>query len=417
MARQRTLKAFIGSSGKMLPYAWALKTLLKDEFPDEIEPIVWDEPGIIPPGNFTWTSLEKAADESDIAFFIFGGDVQIKEEDEEQTFKKDARTGEYAPIQHYVPNSNVLLETGYFMAKNDQPDQPNGRRTFYFCTQFPGNHRKLIVPSDFDGITYLPLQYLDGCVYIKENEKDRLSPIDRNKAFAGSKGQLQTIIRAILPSDGRSARPASYTAVSVMANVNPGSDYLFGGYEWIVLDKDEVNNRVLLLSKKIFEQRRYHDNNEPVTWEECDLRAYLNRDFYEKMFIDSEDRDRIAGANGEIVNQNAKNQWFNTKGGKETKDKIFLLSIEEVVKYLGVKEELQMLEHRPNDNAWFIGLEEGNKKRIANYGDSPWWWWLRSPGSHVVLAAYVGCDGHLSLCGYPVSIAEGGVRPALWLNL
>ena len=44
-----------------------------------------------------------------------------------------------------------------------------------------------------------------------------------------------------------------------------------------------------------------------------------------------EDRDRII----QVRNTNEKNQWFDTPGGNPVFDRIFLLSIAEVVEYFG----------------------------------------------------------------------------------
>lgn len=58
------------------------------------------------------------------------------------------------------------------------------------------------------------------------------------------------------------------------------------------------------------------------------------------------------------------------------------------------------------------------KARVAksNKNGSPWWW-LRSPGTTGWEAAFVYEDGIIYGPGNPLTKAEGGVRPALWLNL
>ena len=54
--------------------------------------------------------------------------------------------------------------------------------------------------------------------------------------------------------------------------------------------------------------------------------------------------------------------------------------------------------------------------RIAAFENEAYWWWLRSPGSNSLSAAFVSNDGRVFVAGFMV-INDRGVRPALWLNL
>ena len=130
---------------------------------------------------------------------------------------------------------------------------------------------------------------------------------------------------------------------------------LFGSYrqgnnndieaiEWLALDYDKVNNRVLLLSKDIIDSRCYQDISEDefddmfysdnpikLTWENCSLRNWLNNEFYNTAFNDNE-KQRI------LVMNIANNDNIDTgaKSGVNTYDKVFLLSIDEMRKYFGI---------------------------------------------------------------------------------
>jgi len=185
-----------------------------------------------------------------------------------------------------------------------------------------------------------------------------------------------------------------------------GSVQPFGGYNWRVLDIQ--SGQALLLSELVLERRFYHKEQvrvDDIIWENCTLRYYLNNDFYSKLPIN--DRDRIAKKT--IVNYD--NPWFKTKGGSDTSDKIFLLSIEEVVRYFGDSGQLQ---NKSND--WWI-TDQYNDARIAgDLSGAASWWWLRSPGGGSGGAAYVTGGGSVRMIGGNVGSA-GGVRPALWLNL
>jgi len=179
----------------------------------------------------------------------------------------------------------------------------------------------------------------------------------------------------------------------------------FGGYSWRVLDVHSY--RALLLTEDIIEKRRYHSSFTDTTWEECELRQYLNGEFLQK--FSGQDQAWIC----QVSNSNSNNQWFGTKGGGPTTDSVFLLSIEETVKYFGDSGQLQ---RRPEKDSWWIDDRFGNERQ-AKYGNKAWWWWLRSPGRIRDIAAFVFDVGDLHLYGRSVNYVEGGVRPALWLNL
>ena len=186
-------------------------------------------------------------------------------------------------------------------------------------------------------------------------------------------------------------------------------NFRFGNILWHVLELDVANNRVLLLSKDIIERRTYNDRPTEVTWETCTLRKYLNGEFYKSF---KADRSRIALTH----NENPDNTWgrtkgkpFSTPGGNPTYDCIFLLSVAEILKYFpGLK-----LHKDEDGNGWDY---ESDERLAAKFNNSGSWWWLRSPGGNQSGAAYVDRDGDVSLSGGSVS-GEGGVRPALWLNL
>ena len=61
--------------------------------------------------------------------------------------------------------------------------------------------------------------------------------------------------------------------------------------------------------------------------------------------------------------------------------------------------------------------EARNAKDMAGFATG---WWLRSPGSRPFDAALVYFTGELSISGHTASSAfgyNGGIRPAIWLNL
>ena len=174
----------------------------------------------------------------------------------------------------------------------------------------------------------------------------------------------------------------------------------FGSHQWRVLDIQD--DRALIISENVLEQRVYHESNTSITWENCTLRQYLNGAFYDT--FNESDKERII----EVTNVNLTTQFYGTNGGNDTQDKIFLLSLAEVVQYFGDSGRL-----RPYAQL----SDQYNENRIAYYNGSAVWWWLRSPGKYSNNASSVGSNGYILGSGGSVTITLGGVRPALWLNL
>jgi len=197
-----------------------------------------------------------------------------------------------------------------------------------------------------------------------------------------------------------------------------GDKIQFGSYEWQVLEIQ--NNKALIITEYIIEQRPYHDAYKDITWADCSLRKYLNGEFYNK-FSEAEKSKIIP-----VLNKNPDNQWYGSKGGVDTQDSIFLLSIEEAVcQYFGDSSSL-LYNKGKNQRYWFERKDDNNSRRIARLEGKDWttWWWLRSPGRVSVKAVYIHGNGDIGIQGNNIlkgNIADGfcagGVRPALWLKL
>lgn len=195
-----------------------------------------------------------------------------------------------------------------------------------------------------------------------------------------------------------------------------GSIIPFGDYNWRVLYIQ--NNAVLVITEEVIEQRAYHDAYKDITWADCSLRKYLNGEFYDK--FNATDKSRIIP----VLNKNLDNQWYGSKGGADTQDFIYLLSLEEVCIYFGDSRS-KLQDPGKNQRYWFERKDENNSKRIARIEgyNGGVWWWLRSPGRVNVKAVYIHGDGNIGIQGNNVlkgNISEGrctgGVRPALWLK-
>ena len=179
---------------------------------------------------------------------------------------------------------------------------------------------------------------------------------------------------------------AGNTSVDQMDTITFGLDSNSEPIEWIVLEKE--GNKALLLSKYLLASHEYNDENVDITWEKCTCRNWLNSDFMKQIFSKKEQNSILTT---DVINSD--NAKYGTKGGSNTKDKMFLLSIDEFKKY----------------------FNEGDQSVAIYKNGSNGWWWLRSPGSYQHRAAPVDDNGNLGELGYDVDIGDA-IRPALWVK-
>ncbi len=166
----------------------------------------------------------------------------------------------------------------------------------------------------------------------------------------------------------------------------------FGGVEWIVLE--EEHGKALLISDKILEKRAYHSVGGSITWDNSEIREYLNGEFYKKTFTESEKKKIL-----ETPVENNSNSQYGVPAGKPTVDKLFLLSLGEAEKYFGGSVEVLR----------GIDIKTGEVS----------WWHLRSPGEADDVAACVNAFGLIDYHGVVggVTVSSGGVRPAMWIRV
>ena len=231
------------------------------------------------------------------------------------------------------------------------------------------------------------------------------------------------------------------SSASSLANAKVGDTIKFGKYEqdnktsngkedieWIVLDKDN-SGKLFVVSKYVLDNIQYNTKRENVTWETCSLRKWLNSTFMNDAFNSTE---KAMIQTTDVINKG--NPWnTKVKGGKNTKDSIFLLSIDEAKKYF------------PNDKSGpFEGSSEARACKVTAYAlaqgvdavnwendFSPWdtekefkkydgyciSWWLRTPGTGANdEAADVLYSGVISNEKNPFVDWTAGLRPAMWIK-
>ena len=205
--------------------------------------------------------------------------------------------------------------------------------------------------------------------------------------------------------------------------------------KWRVLNRN--GNDAFLLADVALDDQKYNTNEEDVTWETSSMRSWLNgygvsvnqpkTDYSRRNFINSAftSTQRSAIKTTNVVNNN--NIYNGTTDGKNTSDKVFLLSESEVYHtdtaagYGFVKDnetDDEAKKSRCSTYAYAMGTWRcyNTDAEYTKYNENIWWW-LRSPGDSSDNAAVVTYFGWVYKFGSDVDDDEDGVRPALHLNL
>lgn len=178
--------------------------------------------------------------------------------------------------------------------------------------------------------------------------------------------------------------------------------------EWLALEVND--NEALLISRYGLDCKQYHHEATDITWEASDLRKWLNYDFMKAAFSEEEQR-RIKLS--EIINDD--NPKYGTRGGNNTQDRVFCLSLAEAERYF----------RNDSERMCWPSVLIKDKKYVAGEENGHCCWWLRSPGAgnnnpRLFIsggASDVARNGSLQFCGIRENWGGNAVRPALRLKL
>lgn len=170
--------------------------------------------------------------------------------------------------------------------------------------------------------------------------------------------------------------------------------------EWKVVATEE--DRVLLTTNTIcWDNEPFHNGSNIATWENSTLRTWLNGSLYDTIFTDAE-KSMIL----ETEVKNKENPKYHKGGGKDTKDKLFIPSVDEIQKYYSSSKELnpaQDDEDMYDENMYF----------------------LRTTGKSHQYVSYIDSNGKINLFGYDVNgycygdIDDDctiGTKPFMWVK-
>lgn len=172
--------------------------------------------------------------------------------------------------------------------------------------------------------------------------------------------------------------------------------------EWQVLEANE--GKILVLSRYAIYARSYNDEDD-CRWENSAIRKWLNTKFYTQAFSDEEKSMILT----ETVTAEY-NPEYDTDPGNDTKDKLFLLSISEVDKYLKSYKD-----RKCTPTSYALSAQK-TLSMDAGYC----YWWLRTPGSARFnpSAVEVNPNGMIIKQGaYVGFIDTAAIRPAMWIDV
>jgi len=266
-------------------------------------------------------------------------------------------------------------------------------------------------------------------------------PVKR-KIDAVKVAKIKNDLGSIIADKPNSPKMLTWSAIEAMQE--PAKEFekmTFAGYDWFVLERH--NDKALLLSELLIENREFHAAGGEITWSTCDLRDYLNNEFYFKAFSDQERAKILKTTLPPYINpwyglSNGKSRFVRLKekemriyddASQTTEDCIFVLSVEEIVKYFGNSGDLEKRIGYtwPGEGYDCFALGDGfgqflidqyeNSRKAIDAQGSVKAYWLRTPGYQYHYNVGVGHDGRFfPFTGGSIS-QKLGVRPAMWVKI
>ena len=277
--------------------------------------------------------------------------------------------------------------------------------------------------------------YRDGLGTEQDLEKaEEYFRLSANQGYAPAQENLASLFSEDIPEAAdEPAQPS--TPVSTQASTKDEKDIIpwaktvkvgdtveFGSYEqdndltndteaieWLVLDVQD--GKAMLLSKYALDCQLY--NLEDGDWEKSSLRTWLNGTFYDQAFSDTEKNQLLfTAADAEMKISST------ITPSNESNDLVFILSLQEVSKYLNSNTTARCIPTRyAIAEGAFIGSQthywdnEGTDSQPSIEEDNTFWW-LRS-GNRINPSGIL----HTQIRRGNTRRAETAVRPAVWISL
>jgi hypothetical protein len=326
----------------------------------------------------------------------------------ERRAREEAERKEREKLENLVAHCKLFVE----MSKEAAADALADKTVADALQNMPMNDLGVV---EYKGVKYL--QYGNATLYEIINkeveyledyevEEEKKTLFGRKTVKVTKQRPAKKIVQEKVPVPGVKA----YYALD---KINIKSKITFGRYpqtssgkdktpiEWRVVENN--GNEFLLVSDRILDCKRYHNDNKTVTWKDSDIRRWLNGEFYDKAF-NKEEKSLIK------LTRCAGNGASGKDDLPDTEDRVFLLNTVEAGKLGSDVDRIAS------------GTDYAKQKKpdgcelYVNGGNS--WWWLRNRGSSgASYAALVINDGDVYEDGRYVGNSDFGVRPALKLIL
>ena len=206
---------------------------------------------------------------------------------------------------------------------------------------------------------------------------------------------------------------------------------------WKVLDKKD--GKLLVIADKLIDSFSFNynpnkENINDVTWENCKIRQFLNNEFISMQMTEDEAKMIVTTHNeNKACNEYLKSIWnFKQEPYSEmatqihrddvaTDDKVFLLSLEEVLKYFPGEEEPQAKEYpfselktSENRTAYVTKAVKENSKGYYDRETLGGVWMTRTLSDVDNKVVYISGSGEIYNYFTYVPLF---IRPAMWINV
>ena len=243
-------------------------------------------------------------------------------------------------------------------------------------------------------------------------------------APAGKKSMTAVTVATPTPGPAATPRPTA----TPKAGPAVGDTVVFGAYEqdgntkngkepleWMILDID--GDKALLITAKVVDYVKNTDSK-TVLWSKCAVRTWMNDTFYKGAFSSA---DRKAILTTQV--HTPENPYY-LRGGCDTKDRLFSLSMEEVIQYFETRgkigdEFITITDPRALTEATPAALQKALKQGDCTAFDTHLSWLLRDTGDTYCMADVFiyGTDPDDAMLNYMGDYMWDGVRPAMWVKL
>lgn len=248
----------------------------------------------------------------------------------------------------------------------------------------------------------MPYSWYTPEVYKFKNLIDKLKKSEdklRYKRYSNNIIKMAVNVKRLINNASVFVRKKLFeTEMCKFETIEFGTDKFGYPLQWIILDNDENKHEYLLLLRDKCDNI-LEDQNGTISWNQSKIREFLNNEFYEKSFTDN-DKKLISSV-----------ALFDEYLNEDINDKVFILSYDEVKKYLYNDE------HKLYNFDWLISHEWDGNDVILKYSynnklyerHSRDIFTLRNYGYGNQTFASIDIDGKI----YPF---ETYIHPAMWVK-